>query len=216
MTGDPPLDSAGEADASELAMFPLGSTVFPGQVVPLHIFEDRYRTLIGRLTAGDADATFGIVLIERGHEVGGEDHRVSVATRVEILQAEEFADGRWGVVTAGLERLDNITWLEDDPYPRAMVRSRAVIDNGGGSLDDLETLLVDTIGLAATAAGVEVPGPLEFNSDPQQRLDQLSALSPLTAFDRQAVLEAATTADQIAILHDALREKAMLLRSELR
>jgi Lon protease-like protein len=213
-------DSASQSEdvtgAYELAMFPLGSTIFPGQVVPLHIFEDRYRTLIGQLTTGNVEATFGIVLIDRGHEVGGGDHRVSVATRVEILQAEEFDDGRWGVVTAGLERLDIIGWLDDDPYPRAMVRPRAVVDNGGASLDELEALLVETIGLAAKAAGVDVPGPFDFNTDPHQRLDQLSALAPLTAFDRQGVLEAATTADQIAILHDALREKAMLLRAELR
>jgi Lon protease-like protein len=213
---EPGPKSEAEAGAYELAMFPLGSTVFPSQVVPLHIFEDRYRTLISRLTAGDADATFGIVLIDRGHEVGGDDHRVSVATRVEILQAEEFADGRWGVVTAGLERIDIVDWLDDDPYPRAMVRRRPVADNGGASLDELEALLVETIELAAKASGVEVPGPFDFNTDPQQRLDQLSALAPITAFDRQAVLEALTTADQIAILHDALREKAMLLRSELR
>jgi Lon protease-like protein len=206
----------GVASAYELAMFPLGSTIFPGQVVPLHIFEDRYRTLISQLTTGNVEATFGIVLIDRGHEVGGDDHRVSVATRVEILQAEEFDDGRWGVVTAGLERLDILGWLDDDPYPRAMVLPRAVVDNGGASLDDLEGLLVETIDLAAKAASVDVPGPFDFNADPHQRLDQLSALAPLTAFDRQRILEAATTADQIAILQDALREKAMLLRSELR
>lgn len=196
-------------------MFPLGSTVFPGQVVPLHVFEPRYQTLLADLTTPDADASFGIVLIDRGFEVGGGDHRVDVATRVEILQAEEFEDGRWGVVTAGVERLDIIEWLEDDPYPRAIVSPRLVKDNGGTSLDDLETLLVETIALAAARAGVETPGDLDFSEDPQVRLDQLSALSPLTEFDRQGVLEAATTSEQIARLTDALAGKQELLRAEL-
>ena len=196
-------------------MFPLGSTVFPGQVVPLHVFEERYRTMLGELTADGADATFGIVLIDRGHEVGGGDHRVSVATRVEILQAEEFDDGRWGVVTAGVERLDIVEWLDDDPYPRAIVSPREVLDNGGAPLGDLEDLLVETIRLAALDEGVENPGPFDFSDDPHMLLDQFSALSPLTAFDRQRVLEAATTSDQIERLREALTDKCVLLRAQL-
>lgn len=198
-----------------LAMFPLGSTVFPGQVVPLHVFEDRYRVMLHELTTAGADATFGIVLIDRGHEVGGGDQRVRVATRVEILQAEEFDDGRWGVVTAGVERLDIIEWLDDNPYPRAIVRTRSVADNGGASLTDLEELLVETIRLAAASEGVENPGPFEFSDDPHLLLDQLSALSPLTAFDRQQVLEASTTTDQIRTLHAALIDKCVLLQAQL-
>lgn len=198
-----------------LPMFPLGSTVFPGQVVPLHVFEDRYRTLLREITSDGADPTFGIVLIDRGFEVGGGDHRVDVATRVEILQAEEFEDGRWGVVTAGLERINILEWLEDDPYPRARVSPREVRDTGGASLDDLETLLVDTIGLAAFQAGVEVPGNLQFSADPQTRLDQLSALSPLTEFDRQEVLEAPTTSLQIEKLSVALEDKKVLIQAQI-
>lgn len=207
----------GEASSARrmLPMFPLGSTVFPGQVVPLHVFEPRYRTLLADLTAPDADATFGIVLIDRGFEVGGGDHRVGVATRVEILQAEEFEDGRWGVVTAGVERLNVLEWLEDDPYPLALVEPRKVQDNGGASLDDLESLLVETIELAAAQAGVEAPGELDFSDDPQVRLDQLSALSPLTEFDRQGILEATTTSEQIDRLTDALVGKQELIRAEL-
>ncbi len=196
-------------------MFPLGSSVFPGQVVPLHVFEPRYRTLISELTRDDADPTFGIVLIDRGFEVGGGDHRVDVATRVEILQAEEFDDGRWGVVTAGLERLDILEWLTDDPYPLARVKQRLVTDDGGASLDDLEELLVATLALAAASVGVELPDEFDFSDDPRLRLDQLSALAPLTEFDRQAILEAATTSRQIALLSEALNDKQVLIRAEL-
>jgi len=196
-------------------MFPLGSTVFPGQVVPLHVFEDRYRTLMSEITADGADPTFGIVLIDRGFEVGGGDHRVDVATRVEILQAEEFEDGRWGVVTAGLERIDILEWIDDDPYPRARVSQRNVRDDGGANLDDLEALLVDTIRLAALQAGVEVPSGLQFSADPQTRLDQLSALAPLTEFDRQKVLEAPTTSRQIELLSHSLEEKKILIQVQI-
>ncbi|MDW3179425.1 MAG: LON peptidase substrate-binding domain-containing protein [Acidimicrobiia bacterium] len=198
-----------------MPMFPLGSTVFPGQVVPLHVFEPRYRALLDELLGGDSEPTFGIVLIDRGFEVGGGDHRVDVATRVEILQAEEFEDGRWAVVTAGVERLDILEWLSDDPYPRAIVAPRPVDDDGGASLDDLQDLLLATIELAARSVGVDPPESLDFSNDPQTRLDQLSALSPLTEFDRQKVLEARTTSRQIALLSEALSEKQLLIRAEL-
>ena len=201
------------SDASELAMFPLGSTVFPGQVMPLHIFEERYRTMLKKLTEPEAHGTFGIVLIDRGHEVGGGDTRVKVATRVNILEAEELDDGRWGVVTAGVERLNIVEWLPDDPFPRAMVTARAVKDDGGSSLDDLESLLRETMDAAARRAGVQPPGEIQYSSDPQQRLDQMSALSPLIDFDRQHVLEASTTSVQMERLTEALEGKLTVLRA---
>ncbi len=203
-------------------MFPLGSTVFPGQVVPLHIFEDRYRTLLRLLTDEEASAAlpfghgaFGIVLIDRGHEVGGGDSRAQVGTKVEILQAEEFEDGRWGAVVAGVERINIIDWLDDDPYPQAMVTVRPVADNGGGSLVDVEAALLEVITLTAKDAGVEVPGDLVFSTDPHEHLDQMSALAPLTDFDRQSVLEATTTADQLGLLHERLEDRLVLLRAQL-
>jgi Lon protease-like protein len=198
-----------------LPMFPLGSTVFPGQIVPLHVFEPRYRTLFNELTNDGADATFGIVLIDRGFEVGGQDHRVDVATRVEILQAEEFDDGRWGVITAGVERLDIMEWLSDDPYPRARVSPRTVVDTGGTDLADLETSLMDTLRLIAVVTSQEPPRAYEFSVDPHVKLDQIAALAPLTEFDRQSVLEAKRTSDQITILLDALEHKRFLLEAQL-
>jgi len=210
----------GETVPRELPMFPLGSTVFPSQVVPLHIFEDRYRTLISEITADDhispfGTATFGVALIDRGHEVGGGDHRVSVGTRVEVLQAEEFEDGRWGVVVAGVERIDVLMWLADDPYPRAHVNVRTVADTGGGSLSDVEALLTETIALLTQQAGIPTPDPYVFDADPHMRLDQMSALAPLTDFDRQQLLEAATTTDQISQLATALEEKLVMLHAQL-
>ena len=53
-------------------MFPLGSVLLPGDVLPLHVFEQRYRALIRRCLT-DPEPEFGVVLIDRGHEVGGGD-----------------------------------------------------------------------------------------------------------------------------------------------
>ena len=74
-------------------MFPLGCVLFPSVVLPLHVFEPRYRTLVQ--TCLDDDREFGVVLIERGSEVGGDDVRTDVGTVARIVEAEQLPDGRW-------------------------------------------------------------------------------------------------------------------------
>ena len=65
-------------------MFPLGSVLLPGSVIQLHVFEPRYRVMIQRCVES-ADHEFGVVLIERGHEVGGGDVRRPVGTVARLL-----------------------------------------------------------------------------------------------------------------------------------
>ena len=197
-----------------LPMFPLGSAVFPHQVVPLHVFEPRYRAMMEHLAESETPE-FGIVLIHRGHEVGGGDQRSNVGTRVEVLQSEQYEDGRWACIAAGTERLEVAEWLPDDPYPKAVVSVREVVDNGGGDLEQLEADVVETIAMITNAAGVDQPERYQFSDDVLVRLDQLSALAPVSDFDRQQVLEAATTREQIAVLSAAIANKQMLLRAQL-
>ena len=197
----------------ELPMFPLGSNVFPTQVLPLQIFEPRYLELIDVVLATES-RSFGVVLIERGWEVGGGDVRSDVATRVEVLQAEQVPDGRWAVVGAGVERLTVIEWLDDDPFPRALVAPRDRVDDGGAPLGELEDLLAETLGIGARLVGAEPPDLDQLASDPINRLDQMSAVAPLTPFDRQGILEAGSTSIQIERLRSALEDKLILLRSE--
>jgi Lon protease-like protein len=67
------------------------------------------------------DQEFGVVLIERGHEVGGGDSRAAVGTMARVLRHEEFEDGRRAVVAIGVRRIRVDEWLDDDPYPVAVV-----------------------------------------------------------------------------------------------
>ena len=85
-----------------LPMFPLGRVLFPHMVLPLHVFEPRYLALIDDVLAGDQ--RFGVSLIERGHEVGGDDQRSDVGTVAQIVKTERLDDGRWLVIGLGVER----------------------------------------------------------------------------------------------------------------
>src|SRR2546430_15968952 len=105
--------------AKPLPMFPLGTVLFPHAVLPLHIFEERYRSLVETCLQGDG--RFGVVLIERGFEVGGGDTRFGVGTVARIVEAARTPDGRYLLATVGTERFRIKKWLDDDPYPRAEV-----------------------------------------------------------------------------------------------
>ena len=86
---------------TRLAMFPLGTVLLPGAVLPLHVFEPRYRTLVADCLAGEPE--FGVVLIERGSEVGGGDVRRDVGTVARIVEVAELPDGRSALVTVGTD-----------------------------------------------------------------------------------------------------------------
>src|SRR3984893_35674 len=113
----------------ELPMFPLGTVLFPHAVLPLHVFEPRYRLLTERCLADDA--VFGVVLIERGSEGGGGDLLFDVGTAARIVQAARVEDGRWVLVAVGEQRVRVERWLPDDPYPLAQVDELAEHGRGG-------------------------------------------------------------------------------------
>ena len=98
-----------------LPMFPLGTVLFPHAVLPLHVFEPRYRVMMRRCIDGDGE--FGVVLIERGNEVGGGDTRFDIGTVARIVQAAELEDGRFAIAAVGLGRFQVVRWLAEDPYP---------------------------------------------------------------------------------------------------
>lgn len=196
-------------------MFPLGSVLFPGQVLPLHIFEARYQAMLEHCIAGDRE--FAVVLIERGHEVGGGDVRSRIGTVARILQAVQVTAGHWAVITVGVRRVRVERWLPDDPWPRAELSELPDPDGDAGQ-DDWPGLKARFRRVAALAAEMGV-GPAELGQqiapDPAQGSFQVAALSPLGAFDQQKVLAAGSVTDRLALLGTALGEVEADLRAEL-
>ncbi len=102
-----------------LRLFPLNTVVFPGQRIPLHIFEPRYRQLVREVL--DEDAEFGIALIKQGREAGGGATPVDVGCAVRIVDAYETEDGRWDIVCEGIRRFRITENLGEDPFLRCEV-----------------------------------------------------------------------------------------------
>ena len=100
-------------------MFPLGTVLMPGAPLQLQVFEPRYQTLLADCLAGDG--RFGVVLIERGSEVGGDDQRTDAGTLAQIIGTGDLGEGRTALLAVGTHRIQIVRWLHDDPYPRAEV-----------------------------------------------------------------------------------------------
>jgi Lon protease-like protein len=198
-----------------LPQFPLGSVLLPTMVLPLHVFEPRYRALTRDVLA--ADATFGVPLIERGSEVGGGDVRSDVGTVARIVEAQELPDGRWGLVAVGVRRYRVLRWLEDDPYPRAEVEDwpddEAPVDPAR-YLAAIATVR-RTLALAAEVGVAAAPSTVELSDDPTVGSYQLATLVPVGPLDKQAMLRAATAAARIELALQGAQEAAEVLALRL-
>jgi Lon protease-like protein len=173
-------------------MFPLGTVLFPSGVLPLHVFELRYRALVEHCLAAEDGPEFGVVLIERGSEVGGGDTRVEVGTVARIVEASRFDDGRYALATVGTRRLRVVAWQPDDPYPQATVELLDEPDIDAADATEaraaVEQRLRRVLGLASEL-GAAVRTDVELDPDPVRAGFQACALAPLGPFDAQQLLE---------------------------
>jgi Lon protease-like protein len=201
-----------------LPMFPLGSVLLPGMVLPLHVFEERYRRLVDDVLAA-AEPEFGVTLIERGSEVGGGDLRAWSGCTARVVEAGRTPDGRWALVCVGTRRLRVDRWLEDEPYPRAEVTAWPDEDpepwTANGALDAVEARVRRLAVLATELGAPAPPEDLEFSDDPELRSFQLAVMAPLGALDRQRVLDVPGTSERAALLADLVVEQEELVAARL-
>lgn len=198
-------------------MFPLSAVLFPHALLPLRVFEPRYLELVDRCLADDR--RFGVVLIERGPEVGGGDERFDVGTVARILQVGELTDGHLLLLAAGEQRVEVVEWLADDPHPWAVVAP--LPDDGGApppgpdQVEDVARVLRRVLGLAAELGASVAALDFELADDPDLASFQIAALAPLSAWDGQAVLTARSAASRLALLGARLGDAAELLEARL-
>jgi Lon protease-like protein len=193
-----------------MSMFPLGSVLFPHMPVQLRVFEERYLVMLSDLVRSE-ETHFGVVLIERGLEVGGGEHRFGVGTTAEISQLGA-QDGVVGLVALGRERLRVQEWLPDDPYPRAEVEllEDLVWDEAlEGLRRDTEQLVRRTLAQASEFAENAWPADVELSDDPVAGLWQLAAIAPLTALDQVALLRVRSAEELLTRLAELTRDAAL-------
>ena len=196
-------------------MFPLGRGIFPGAPLKLRVFEPRYLEMIDlciRRRSG-----FGVVLIERGSEVGGGDVRFDVGVSASMTHVASLGDDHLMVLARGDSRIRVDEWLDDAPYPRARVTKLA--DPPGCSFGDgLRHRLVSEyrrgLGLfaemGASTKDIE-PLPDEILSAAYRALD----LFPVPDLDRQEILETDDPAQRVELSIAALESVNELVEARL-
>lgn len=202
----------------KLPMFPLSNVVFPYMLLPLHIFEDRYRELMSDLQNID-EPEFGVVLIERGWEVGGgREERADLGTVVRLLDSEQIEGGRWVAVTAGARRIRVTRWLPDAPYPMAIVEDVKDLEPGDESQSLREAAYFAVRKVAALQAELGEPGVhLDFDlaEDPTIASFQACALSPIGPLDAQRLLVMDDPAARLWELTEMLGDQIEYLELQL-
>ena len=192
-----------------LPMFPLGTVLFPYALLPLHVFEPRYRVLTEDALKGNSE--FGVVLIERGFEVGGGDTRFGTGTVARIVEAGRYPDGRYALVTIGTRRVRVHSWLPDDPYPMALVED--LVDEPLGADDaDLvratERAVRRALAMQAELGEAAVPATVPLDDDLERAAYQLAAYAPVGPVDQQSLLEEASTRVRLERLLEMVEQAA--------
>jgi Lon protease-like protein len=193
-----------------LPLFPLSAVLFPGNVQPLHIFEERYKLMVRRCR--ESDGMMGIVAIRKGEEVGETAEPHEVGTLARITRIDALSEGRINLTVAGERRFRISQLNHDEPYLRAEVDLIS---------DDPPTVGLDVISgvregyveyirmlrrlAQRTERVVRVPdGPLELSYVVAARL-------MTTRLEQQALLEAPID-NRLRRERDILRRELALLR----
>lgn len=199
-----------------LPMFPLGTVLLPGQLLPLHIFEDRYQLML-RLVQESQPPIFGVVLIARGSEVGGDDTRTSVGTCARVLRVQQLDEGRSAIIVGGTNRVRIVEWLPDDPFPQARIADfpDRVAEGDHDAIDRIYPLHRRVCAVATEMGFGQFSASPCDTSDPSLALYTMIAESPLGVMDRQQLLETSTLSQRLTRFGIALQEFEEILLMEM-
>jgi Lon protease-like protein len=197
-----------------LPIFPLGAVLFPGLVLPLNVFEERYRLLMSDLLSGEEPHRFGVVSIELGHEVGpGAARRLAtVGCTAEVRDVQEDEDGRFEVVTTGGTRF-RVEHLDDSlAYLRADVTMLPEEDGPGA-----QNAVAPVTGLfrryceRLVTHGAQIADLSDLPEEPLSLSYLVAASLVLDRSDKQRLLGAEHAAARLRLEYELLRRENRLL-----
>ncbi len=210
-----------------LPLFPLGTVLFPGLVLPLHVFEPRYQKLVHDLSAVPEGVAkeFGVVAIRRGWEVGVPDGAASitpgdaltlyeVGCTAEVRQITELPDGRFDLMTVGRRRFrlvsiaagaapyltGEVEWLPEEPGDAERAE-----DLAAGVLAAFQRYL-RLLRRMDGDSGEQLP------DDPTVLSHLVAATATLTIEERQRLLAEPDTVSRLRAERAMLRRESALLQ----
>jgi Lon protease-like protein len=198
--------------AIEVPLFPLGTVLFPHMPMSLHIFEERYKTMMRDCRRGST--TFGIVAIRSGQEAGGGAIPYEVGTLAQLDEVEELADGGYNLVVIGASRFHIDAFSHQRPY---LVGSVHYLQDIPAPADDTERLAAAVTaafrGYAGQLRGIGQEDSFEVGlpSDPELLSYLVAAAMQVETAQRQRLLEIDGTVERLSACLRLLRREAALL-----
>jgi Lon protease-like protein len=201
-----------------LPLFPLGTVLYPGLLLPLHIFEERYRQLVRDLLNAPEPRSFGVVAIRKGRETGvdGISALYEIGCTATLREVTAHDDGRFELTTVGTQRFRLAELDYSEPYlqgevdllteqtgdqPAALLAAQSVQRAFRGYLDVLS---------ARGVAKVSVP---ELPEEPVLLSYLVAASMIIDLNDRQALLAEPDAAGRLAAERAMLARETSMLRS---
>lgn len=199
---------------TRLPLFPLNLVLFPGMDLPLHIFEERYKDMIGECM--NQNAPFGVVLIKEGLEVGEPADPERIGTSARILRSELLEQGRMNIMTKGERRFEIEEIIQRVPH--LVGRVRFLVELEGEGCAELVTQINDEYvalvrNLTALTGGytsrVSVP------EDPVELSYAIAANLDLEPHLRQSLLVTETASTRLSDLIPLLQQGNEALRERI-
>lgn len=201
-------------DVTEMPMFPLGSVLFPAMPLPLRVFEPRYLQMLQDILPVET-AEFGVVLIERGQEVGGGEKRFGIGAVAQIADLK-IADGYLALLGEGVRRVEVVEWLPDVIYPRATVRELPPLewdDELQERFEQTEGLVRRTLVRVSEFDDLTWSPDVQLSDDPVDALWQLAAVAPLGPLDQVGLLRCASARELLDAIFSATQDAGETLEA---
>ena len=186
-----------------MPMFPLSTVLMPAMPLSLRIFEERYLKLLGDLML-DENPEFGVVLIERGAEIGGGEKRLGIGTLASVTDIGTL-DQFYGLESTGTQRFRVNAWLPDDPYPMAdidFIPDLVWNDSLMPTRVHLETKVRNLLAFASEFGDLQYGPETEISDDPMDACWQLAGMLPVGGLDQVDLLQSQSADELISRTYD--------------
>src|ERR1700674_4078411 len=195
-----------------LPLFPLNVVLFPHMALPLHVFEPRYRPMIGDCL--EDGHSVGVVALREGSETGPSTP-YDVGTLAKIVRIDRLDDGRMNLLVMGASRFEIVRTASDRPYLRGQIR---IIPEAGDDLDATAPLTETTAITFREYSNLlrELVGRQPADAEPPMEPELLSYLIAaalnLQVPEKQSLLAEARTDNRLLQEQRLLRKEIVLLR----
>lgn len=204
--------------SQRIPLFPLGTVLFPGLVLPLHVFEPRYRQLVADLLEAPEPQLFGVIAIRKGRETGidGVEALYGVGCTALVQQVETLPDGRSNLLTVGAQRFRLNALDDSQPYLQGDVdlleEPPAEPDASARVVSDVQAAFGDYFRLLAERTGASAESP-ELPDDPLVLSYVVAVSMVIDLVDKQSLLEEPDALSRLNAERTLLTRELTMLRT---